>query len=192
MVQRKNVAVIGSGAGSGAEAICTYALNADCAYAVALIVSTSPGAGMYTVAAAHSIPLRVLDPEKDIAGQISDLMIEYGIELLALAGFMKLLPTQIIEQLGGRVLNIHPALLPSFGGKGMYGIHVHKAVIAAKALKTGATVHLVTEQYDEGRIIAQDYVDVPTNCTAQELQILVKNVEHRIYPQTISAFLRNT
>jgi phosphoribosylglycinamide formyltransferase 1 len=90
----------------------------------------------------------------------------------------------------GNVLNIHPALLPEFGGKGMYGSHVHAAVLAAKAHITGATVHLVTENYDEGGIIAQSQIDVPEGISVPELASRVKELEHQLYPHSISVFIR--
>ena len=190
MVPLQRVAILGSGSGTNARAICEFGTRHDGSYQVGLIVSTSASAGICQVALDYAIPLEVLPQGVDIESSLTRLLTLHNIDVLALAGFMRLLPMAIIDQLDGRVLNIHPALLPLFGGKGMYGIHVHEAVIAAKSLKTGATVHLVTPAYDEGAILAQAEVAVPLGATPSELQQIVKDLEHKLYPATLSAFLR--
>ncbi|OGJ86089.1 MAG: phosphoribosylglycinamide formyltransferase [Candidatus Raymondbacteria bacterium RifOxyA12_full_50_37] len=113
------------------------------------------------------------------------LLEEHAIDIICLAGYMKLVPAQVIRRYQGKILNIHPALLPKFGGKGMYGIHVHAAVIAAKEKESGATVHFVTEQYDDGPVIVQQCVPVLPGDTAEQLAERVLAVEHAIYPEAI-------
>lgn len=186
----RRIAILGSGAGTNARAICEYAQSRQDSYRVALIVSTSETAGMCSVARDFDIELMVLPPTGDYSAILIQALHERGIELLALAGFMRLLPSAVIEHMRGNVLNIHPALLPAFGGKGMYGIRVHQAVLDAQAPTTGATVHLVSPMYDEGAIIAQSEIAVPEGVAATELQGLVKQLEHSLYPAAISAFLR--
>ncbi len=190
MVPCKRVAILGSGTGSNARAICDFGRHHRDAYEVALMISTSLDAGICQVAREYAVPLALLNKGNDTRVELSLLLARHEIDTLVLAGYMRLLPTAIIEQMQGRVLNIHPALLPDFGGKGMYGIHVHEAVIAANSLKTGATVHLVTPAYDEGAILAQAEAAVPQGATARDLQQIVKELEHRLYPATLSAFLR--
>ena len=192
MAARKRVAILGSGSGTNARAICDYAKHHQDAYEVAVIISTSPHAGICQIAHDYAVALEVVQQGVDLELQLSTALARHRIDALALAGFMRLLPIAIIEQLQGRVLNIHPALLPNFGGKGMYGIHVHEAVIAANSLKTGATVHLVTPAYDEGAILAQAEVMIPPGATPHELQQTVKDLEHKLYPATLSAFLRTS
>lgn len=187
---RKRIAILGSGAGSNAAAICEYAMRRDADYAVELIVSTNAEAGICSVARHHSVPLAVIPYDADFAGVLSQELEQRRIDILVLAGFLRLLPVAVIAQLHGNVLNIHPALLPDFGGKGMYGSRVHAAVLAANARTTGATVHLVTEHYDEGGIIAQSQIDVPEGITLPELEQLVKELEHQLYPQSISVFIQ--
>lgn len=186
----KRVAILGSGSGTNARALCEYGKQHVEDYDVALLVSTSSTAGICHVANEYGVPLELLSKRGDLESQLSGLLSTYKIDALVLAGFMRLLPQVIIEQMNGRVLNVHPALLPHFGGHGMYGIHVHEAVIAANSLKTGVTVHLVTEAYDQGAILAQAEVTVPKGATPAELQDVVKKLEHQLYPVTLSAFLR--
>ncbi len=108
------------------------------------------------------------------------------VNLICLAGYMKFLPPRVIELVHGHVLNIHPALLPRHGGKGMYGIHVHEAVIAAGERETGVTIHLVDHLYDHGKIIAQRKLVVLPDDTAESLQERVLEVEHQLYPETVA------
>jgi phosphoribosylglycinamide formyltransferase-1 len=110
--------------------------------------------------------------------------------VLALAGFMRKLPESTIVMLNGNVLNVHPALLPKYGGVGMYGLHVHRAVLAAGETVTGATVHRVTAGYDEGAILAQQSLPLADYPSAEVLQQRVKHLEHDLYPRALEAFCR--
>ena len=112
------------------------------------------------------------------------------VDLIALAGYLRLVPPAVVRHFRNRMLNIHPALLPSFGGKGMFGIRVHRAVLAAGATISGPTVHLVDERYDEGRIVAQWPVPVLRDDTPESLAKRVLAVEHQLYPVAIEAFAR--
>lgn len=108
-----------------------------------------------------------------------------GADFICLAGFMKLLPSEVLRAFPNRVLNIHPALLPKFGGKGMYGHHVHEAVLAAGEKESGCTVHLVTDQYDEGEILVQLCCPVRATDTPESLAARVLELEHRAYPEAV-------
>ncbi|MBX3095787.1 MAG: phosphoribosylglycinamide formyltransferase [Fimbriimonadaceae bacterium] len=112
-----------------------------------------------------------------------------GLDVLCLAGFMRLVPISVLEILPRRVLNVHPALLPKFGGKGMYGMHVHEAVLEAGEAESGASVHFVTEQYDEGAVIAQERCPVLPDDTPEELAARVLACEHALFPRTVAAIL---
>ena len=114
-------------------------------------------------------------------------LIEHKIDLIILAGYMKMLGPQTLSRFAGRVLNIHPALLPKFGGKGMYGMHVHNAVILAKERESGATVHIATEHYDEGPIIAQRRIELAPDETPESLAAKVLIIEHALYVDTVAA-----
>ncbi len=111
------------------------------------------------------------------------------IDLICLAGYLKIVPKSIISAYSGRIINIHPALLPSFGGKGMYGIHVHEAVLEHGSKITGATTHFVTENYDEGQIILQESVKVEQNDTPEILQQRVLQTEYQIYSKSIETLV---
>lgn len=117
---------------------------------------------------------------------ILDVLQKNQIDLIILAGYMRMLGPAILRRYQGRVLNIHPALLPKFGGKGMYGMHVHRAVLDAREVETGVTIHLVTENYDEGPIIAQRKVPVVVGDTPELLAERVLHVEHELYVETIA------
>lgn len=113
-------------------------------------------------------------------------MRRHGVEVICLAGYMKKLGAEVLAAYEGRILNIHPALLPKFGGQGMYGMRVHEAVLAAGERESGATVHLVDEEYDQGRVLAQEKVPVKAEDTPETLQKRVLAVEHRLYAATLS------
>jgi phosphoribosylglycinamide formyltransferase-1 len=118
------------------------------------------------------------------------LLERHSVELVVLAGYLKLVPPQVIAAYRGRILNIHPALLPSFGGKGMFGQRVHEAVLASGATESGATVHLVDEVYDHGSVLAQMRVPVLPDDTADRLARRVLEVEHRLLPAVVLAAAR--
>lgn len=125
-------------------------------------------------------------PESDdLDNAIIEKMEEFGVNLIILAGYMKKIGVGILRKYKGKILNIHPALLPKFGGEGMYGMNVHKAVIEAKEKESGPTVHLVDEEYDNGRILNQMKIDVNENDTPESLAEKVLAVEHLIYIDTI-------
>ncbi len=119
---------------------------------------------------------------------LSQKLIELEIDLIVLAGFLKKIPDDFVELFENRIINIHPALLPSFGGKGMYGLNVHKAVFDSSAKLSGATVHFVNQNYDEGKIIAQKCVDISDVKTPEEIADRVLNIEHLLLPEVIQFF----
>lgn len=163
------------------------------AYCVAVVVATSKDAGICRVAQQAGIPLAVLEPQgtdRPLARALEQIVRDHEIDVLVLAGFMQLLPTETISLLHGRVLNIHPALLPEFGGQGMYGIRVHKAVLASGVAQTGATVHVVNEEYDKGSILAQARIDIIPGESPEDLQARVRAIEHSLYPATLDQYAR--
>jgi folate-dependent phosphoribosylglycinamide formyltransferase PurN len=113
------------------------------------------------------------------------LLNQYQIDLIVLAGFLKLIPGEIVRNFSGKIINIHPALLPSFGGKGMYGINVHKAVFESSSKVSGASIHFVDETYDTGKIIAQRCVDISDVSSPEEIAERVLKVEHELLPFVI-------
>ena len=123
--------------------------------------------------------------ETSLSKAIIDTFDEFGVNVVILAGYMKKLPTSVINHFDGRVLNIHPALLPKFGGEGMYGTRVHEAVIASGEKTSGATIHVVNDQFDSGRILAQMSVPVLPDDSADTLALRVLSVEHVLYADTL-------
>ena len=137
----------------------------------------------------HISKVKYPDGDK-LAGVTLEVMEQFDIDLIALAGYMKLLPAVIVKKYHGRIINIHPALLPKYGGKGMYGINVHKTVIESGDRYSGATVHLVDEHYDKGVILIQRRVPVKDDDTPESLAARVLKVEHKILPMAVSLFIK--
>lgn len=184
------IGILGSGAGSNARAIIQHSQESTASYTVVAVYSTKADAGILEVARSMGIDAVAL-PRENWDHALSLDLDRRGIRVLALAGCMRKLPDAIIHQLRGHVVNIHPSLLPSYGGQGMYGIHVHRAVIAAGETSTGATVHRVTTDYDEGAILEQRPLRISTNETPEALQDRVKRIEHVLYPVAIDTYCRS-
>jgi phosphoribosylglycinamide formyltransferase-1 len=187
------LAVFASGRGSNflaiLEAMDAGRLEAE----VKVVISNNPKAGALDTARQRNIPAITIN-KKDFTHRDSfvqfllDTLDKYGVNLVALAGYMKKIPPEIISRYKHRILNIHPALLPAFGGKGMYGRHVHEAVLAQGCRVSGVTVHLVDEAYDRGPIVTQRCVPVEEGDTPETLAARVLETEHRIYAETIQLF----
>lgn len=174
------IAIFASGGGSNAMEIIRYFRDHDC-IEVAKVFTNNPSAGVITVASEYNIPCELISNklEESFLGQLD------GLDILVLAGYLRKIPAFIINAFPGRIVNIHPALLPKYGGKGMYGHHVHAAVLQNKDEESGITVHLVDEQYDHGEYLLQEKVPVLPHDTDQTLAARVLQLEHRFYPQVI-------
>lgn len=179
------VAVCVSGRGSNLAALLA-ALPAGGPVEVALVLSNRPDAGALDIARGHGIRTAVLAPSSDPDQWLRPLETA-GIDFIVLAGFLKQVPDAVVRAFGGRIINVHPALLPKHGGPGMYGLHVHRAVLAAGDTESGATVHLVTERYDEGPILGQARVPVLPGDTPESLATRVLEAEHRLLPAAVLA-----
>jgi phosphoribosylglycinamide formyltransferase-1 len=155
-----------------------------------VVVSNNSDAGALEHARRFGVPVRHLssrthpDPAA-LDRAILDALSEQGVTLVVLAGYMRKLGPLVLQAYAGRLLNIHPALLPAFGGQGMYGLRVHQAVLAAGVPESGCTVHLVTAEYDQGPIVAQARVPVRPGDTPETLQARVLEQEHRLYAETL-------
>jgi phosphoribosylglycinamide formyltransferase-1 len=180
------LAVLASGRGSNLQAIVDHFDNLarERIAKVVLVASNRPDSQALVRAATVSIDIAIFDPSDD-GSQLLALLRQFRIDLVVLAGYLKRIPSSVIREYAGRIINIHPALLPAFGGEGMYGARVHKAVIASGAKETGVTVHLVDDDYDRGPIVAQWRVPVEKSDTAESLAARVLNVEHIVYPRTV-------
>jgi phosphoribosylglycinamide formyltransferase 1 len=186
-------AVFASGGGTNLQALLDRFADDDTAR-IALVVSDRADAGALRRAAAAGVPAVHIDVRgrsvDEAAAHTLDVLAAHDIRLIALAGYMRLVPAAVTQAYRDRILNIHPALLPAFGGRGMYGIRVHEAVLAAGCRVSGVTVHAVDERYDEGRILAQWPVPVLAGDTAAALAGRVLAVEHRLYPLVVQAVAR--
>lgn len=186
MTPRARLAVLASGSGSNLQAIADYlrALGTEAPAELALVVSDRRAAGALARAARLGVPAVHLPAAE--GDRLGYLLGEHRITHVALAGYLRLIPTDVVRTFRGRMLNVHPALLPAFGGPGMYGARVHQAVLAKGARISGPTVHFVSEHYDEGAIIAQWPVPVHDDDTAETLGERVLKVEHQLYPLCVA------
>ncbi|NNF03432.1 MAG: phosphoribosylglycinamide formyltransferase [Rhodothermales bacterium] len=181
------IAVFASGGGSNFQAIANACSDGTIPARVALCVATRPDAGVVERAERADIPVHILTDDDSARSQLS-VLDEHGIGLVALAGYMRKVPAAVVSAYRHRIMNIHPALLPAFGGKGLYGMRVHRAVVEHGVRWSGATVHFVDEDYDTGPIILQDVVPVLPGDTPESLAARVLEVEHRIYPRAVRLF----
>jgi formyltetrahydrofolate-dependent phosphoribosylglycinamide formyltransferase len=181
-------AVLASGGGTNFQALLDHQKPGG-AWSIVLLVTDRDDAGAIDRAAAASVPSAVI-PTKGreravVAREMLQLLARHRIDLILLAGYVKLVPPEVVARYRGRMLNIHPALLPAFGGKGMYGKHVHAAVLASGSRESGATVHFVDEVYDQGTIVGQRRVPVLESDTPEALAARVLEVEHELYPAAV-------
>lgn len=188
----KNIAILASGAGTNAKKIIEFfetAPEKDLSpeVRVALIASNKPGAGVLQIAREKQIPSLIIDKEIFFRGDAYTRELQKAkIDLIVLAGFLWKIPTVLIEQFPKKIINIHPALLPKYGGKGMYGHFVHEAVIANKETESGISIHYVDELYDHGQIIRQVKCPVELTDTPESLAKKIQVLEHRHYPEVVA------
>lgn len=190
----KRIGVLVSGGGSNLQAIIDSIEAGRIEAEIAVVISNKPGVFALERAARHGIPAVVIDHREyssvlEYTKAIVTSLGKYQVDLVCLAGFLRILDRTLTDAYPNRVLNIHPALLPAFGGKGMYGHHVHEAVIASGAKYSGATVHIVTPETDVGPIVLQGIVEVSDSDTPESLAEKVLKIEHRIYPEAIKLVL---
>jgi len=186
----KRIAIFASGSGSNAEALMKAAAEPGFPGKVVLLFSNKPDAGALAKAAARGVGIAHLAPKAFATREAYDqaalnILNEKKIDIVCLAGYMRILTPVLTRAFSGRMLNIHPALLPKFGGEGMYGHHVHEAVLKAGEAESGATVHYVDEGVDSGAILLQAKVPVLADDTAESLAARVLEQEHLIYPQAL-------
>lgn len=182
------IAVLASGGGTNLQAIIDYyaavTLQGAAAGSIELVASNRANAGALDRARAAGIPAESFDASDDGAA-LGLLLKKSSIDLVVLAGYLKHIPVSVIHAFHGRIINIHPGLLPDFGGPGMYGSRVHAAVLASGATSTGLTVHFVDDEYDHGPVIAQWRVRVKIDDTTESLAGRVLSAEHIVYPRVV-------
>jgi phosphoribosylglycinamide formyltransferase-1 len=181
----KQLAIFSSGTGSNAARIIDRFRHHP-TIKVSLIVCNKPGAGILGIAEREGIPVLLIEKEVFFRGgaYVAELR-DSKIDFLVLAGFLWKIPAALVQAYRGRIINIHPALLPKYGGKGMYGRYVHEAVIGAKDRETGITIHYVDELYDHGQAIFQAQVSVEPDDTPESLAKKVQQLEHEHFPRVI-------
>ncbi len=186
------VAVFVSGRGSNLKAILAHP-ELKKLVEIVVVFSDKKDCKAFEIAKSFSIETKTIGKGEDTINNddLLNVLKEYDLDLIVLAGYLKLIPADVVKFFENRIINIHPALLPSFGGKGMYGINVHKAVFDSSAKVSGATVHFVDSEYDRGKIIAQRCVDISDVSSPEEIAERVLKIEHQILPEVIKAFAEN-
>jgi formyltetrahydrofolate-dependent phosphoribosylglycinamide formyltransferase len=186
------IAVLASGGGSNLQALLDHLAGpAGVAGQVVWVGSDKAGCGALTRAEAAGAATHIVHDPAD-GGALVDALDHAGADVLVLAGYLKLVPEAVVRAFRGRLLNVHPALLPAFGGPGMYGQRIHRAVLAHGAMITGVTVHFVDEEFDRGPIIAQWPVPVLPGDTPDTLAARVLRIEHRLFPLCVTAVAAGT
>ena len=186
----KNVAIFASGSGTNAENIARYFSKSE-TVKVAVVLSNNKNVGVHARVNNLGIPSFVFSRDEFVEGTpILAKLAEYQIDLIVLAGFMNKISDALLTAYPGKIINIHPALLPKHGGKGMYGMHVHEAVVAAGEKESGITIHYINENYDEGDIIFQAKCGVLPADTPEEVATKVHALEYAHYPHVIDDLLK--
>ncbi len=183
-----NIAVFASGNGSNAVNLCQYFSNHPTIF-INKIYCNNPEAGIIEKSEFLKKECIIFNKKEWISGEVTKLLKENHTNFIVLAGFLWLVPLDIIQAFPDRIINIHPALLPNYGGKGMYGIKVHEKVIADHQEKSGITIHLVNEEYDEGAILFQSEVEISNKDTALTLANKIHNLEYLYFPQTVEKYI---
>jgi len=179
------IAIFASGAGSNALKIIEYFRQHE-TIAIALVVCNKAGAGVINIAETNRIPVLMIDKERFFRGDghVADLH-SFNIDFIVLAGFLWKIPVTLTNAFPSSIINIHPALLPAYGGKGMYGMNVHTAIINAREKESGITIHFVDEHYDNGDIIFQERVAIDAADTPETLAAKIHMLEHSHFPRII-------
>lgn len=182
---KNHLAIFASGSGTNADAIISYLSDKKTAE-VSLIVTNKADAGVIQIAKKHHVPFLVISKEQMFdSGYLLAELQKHSLNWIILAGFLLMIPEYLVKVFENKMVNIHPALLPKFGGKGMYGKHVHQAVLEAKEQQSGISIHFVTEEYDEGKIIFQAETKIDDGETIESLEKKIHQLEHQHYPVII-------
>ena len=191
------IAVFASGRGSNFDALQRTILKEHFPARIAVVISNNSQAGVLELARSYNIPAvhlsqRQFSTAEEFQQKILSVLHDHTVNFIVLAGYMKRIDQAIIRAFRQRIINIHPALLPKYGGEGMYGMRVHEAVLKASEKFSGATVHMVDEEYDHGKILLQDIVEIENDESPETLAAKVLKVEHRILPEVVRMFAEGT
>ena len=187
---KKRIAIFASGSGSNAQKLMEH-FKRNTEVEVALVLTNNADAYVLQRADSFEIPSHIFDKHEFYKTEnVIDLLKNLDIDLIVLAGFLWLIPQNLLQEYPGRIINIHPAILPKFGGKGMYGDHVHKAVMAAGELEGGITIHYVNENYDEGEYIYQAKYRIDKGDNLEMVKFKGQQLEHLHYPRIVESIIK--
>lgn len=190
-MKKERIAILASGTGSNAKALMEYFSTAS-TIKIACLISNNESCGALEAAREQNVPLKLYSNDEIEQGDVlTNYLSENKIDFIILAGFLRKIPATTIRNYPNKIINIHPALLPAFGGKGMYGQHVHKAVLESKSVQSGITIHCVNENYDEGNYVAQFYTYVLPNDTIKTLENRIRALELRYYPIVVEGYIHS-
>jgi len=190
-LNKRKIAIFASGSGTNAQKFFEKFEHHPLAE-INMLLTNNPKAGAIVRAESFGIPVEVFDKHTFTkTDHIVQLLQDMGTDFIVLAGFMWLVPDNLVKAFPNRMVNIHPALLPKYGGKGMYGMHVHKAVVEAEEKETGITIHYVNERYDEGQIIFQTSCEVEPEDTPEDVAEKVHALEYLYYPKVVEDLIKN-
>lgn len=186
--------VFASGSGTNFQSIIDAVQRGDISAQISGLISDRIGIGAIERAKKIGIPVRVINPhdlsEKNFSKQLLHQLEDWETDLITLAGYLKKIPSSVIKKYENRILNIHPSLLPKYGGKGFFGLNVHRSVLEADETESGCSVHIVTEEFDEGPVIAQAKIEVQSEDTPELLAKRILSEEHKLYPKAIQKHLQ--
>ncbi|WP_294821892.1 phosphoribosylglycinamide formyltransferase [uncultured Flavobacterium sp.] len=185
----KNIILFASGGGSNARRIMEYFAGRQ-GYRVRALLTNNPNAGAIAIADSHNVPSVIFNRDELNDGTVLSEVKKYSPDIIVLAGFLWKFPTDIIKEYPHKVINIHPALLPNYGGKGMYGMNVHRAVHENRDKESGITVHYVNEHYDEGNVIFQKAIAIEECLSPEDVALKVLSLEHKHFPVVIEQLLK--
>ena len=194
----KHVAIFASGSGTNAQNLIEYfnygknrSNKTSPDTKVEVVICNKPGAYVLTRAEKLGVPTAVLNKEEltNSTERLFELLKQYSIDYIILAGYLLKIPAELIEMYPDKIINIHPALLPAYGGKGMYGHHVHEAVVAAKEKESGITIHLVDEKYDNGKILFQAKCSIDPADTPDDVAEKIHHLEQANFPRVVDEYI---
>jgi len=193
-LRTKRITVFASGSGSNFKTLHQSVLNGEIPASITALISDNPKAGAVTYARSQNIRTHLLlpsdfDESAAYTQKLESILSLENPDLVVLAGYLKKIPDHIVAKFSGKIINIHPSLLPKYGGAGWYGMRVHRAVIENGEQESGCTIHYVNEIYDEGPIIAQSHVTVNPDDTPESLAKKVQQEEHKLYPRVVRQLL---
>lgn len=187
---KKRIAIFASGSGSNAQKIMEYFKRNDLAE-VNIVLSNNPDAYVLQRADNFEIPTHIFNRKGFYqSDEVLKLLQNLKTDLIVLAGFLWLVPQNLLEAFPGKIINIHPALLPNYGGKGMYGDHIHRAVLAAREKESGISIHFVNERFDEGEMIQQFRFKIDPRDRLENIRFKIQQLEHQHYPKVIENVLK--